>query len=128
MICLGLAIFSIIFAQVFPDANTSNDTYNGSTYKNDHVTTDGNSSLVVRVMYSKPWRGTISDGKNLSSFSEMGYKTYKIHPDAKRVSVSVTKKDNSSSKLRVEIRNNGKIVASGDTKDSYGFVNVDYLK
>jgi hypothetical protein len=112
--------------------NNKGDPVYGSrllTNNNDNIEapiqTQGSSSeVLVRVIYSGHWQGSIGDLGSISSVDGIGSRDFPIHGDPRIVSSNAQKMDGSNNKLTIQIIKDGKIIKQGTTTAAYGFAQI----
>lgn len=92
----------------------------------DSGTTSSESAFAFKVLYDGEWQGAISAGGSSRSIEGTGTRSVSIDGSPDIISGNAQKQDDSSSKLTVQILNDGEVVKEASTTAEYGVAQVSY--
>jgi hypothetical protein len=91
---------------------------------------NGSTQVKIVIDYSGSWSGSLGNFGSQSSHDGTGPHTYTIEQDGNSpldVSASIEKSDGNSSTLTVSIVSmDGTVLATGNTDEAYGIVNISW--
>jgi hypothetical protein len=94
-------------------------------------TSNGSNQVKVVIDYSGAWSGSLGNFGSPSPYNGTGSHTYTIEQNGNApldVSAAIQKSDNNSNTLTVSIESmDGVVLATGNTNEAYGVVNISWI-